>query len=286
MIVLAVDTCLEPGSLALLRADDSPSAAAREGKPASAEATEGGELEVVPLPPGWRSTALHEEILRLVARHGLTTPAIDLYAVTVGPGPFTGVRLGLTAVKGLAEVHGKPVVPVSTLEALAAAAYQSRDRKGAVADNSDNWRVTSDENTETAASLVTHHSSLVTGHCLFAPVLDARRGQIFGAVYQVEGERFLPILPETACALQTFLVQIQAAGLEDVEFCATDQALLLPAMESEGWRASSFIRVSPQLAGVVAQRGFVGFQQGRGIAAMAADAHYVRASDAELFWKE
>jgi len=74
--------------------------------------------------------------------------------------------------------------------------------------------------------------------------------------------------------------------LKDVQFCATDEALLLPAMEGEGWSASSFVRVSPHLAGFVARRGFVGFQQGRGIAAVVADAHYVRASDAELFWKE
>ena len=110
-------------------------------------------------------------------------------------------------------------------------------------------------------SLIARHSSLVTA---FAPVLDARRGQIFGAVYQVEGEQFLPILPETVCALRTFLEQIHAAGLKDVQFCATDEALLLPAMEGEGWSASSFVRVSPHLAGFVARRGFVGFQQGRG----------------------
>ena len=266
MIVLAVDTCLEPGSVALLR--------------------EGGLPEVVPLPPGWRSTALHEEILRLLARHNLSTSAIDLYAVTVGPGAFTGVRLGLTAVKGLAEVHGKPVVAVSTLEALAGAAVVclSRDRKGAGTKDSDKWRVTNDEQEQPAeGSLATHHSSLVTA---FAPVLDARRGQIFGAVYQATDDEFRSILPETVCALGSFLAQIQAAGLRAVRFCATDWTPFLPEMEAAGWSTRSLIRLSPHLAGIVAQMAVIRFQQGQGIAALAADANYVRASDAELFWKE
>jgi len=276
MIVLAVDTCLEPGSVALLR----------EGGPSYAKASEGVEPEVVPLPPGWRSTALHEEILRLLAQHKLSTAEIDLYAVTAGPGAFTGVRLGLTAVKGLAEVHDKPVVAVSTLEALAAAAvvHPSRDRKRAVAKDSDKWQVTSDKSEEPPeGSLVTRHSSLVTA---FAPVLDARRGQVFGAVYQNADEGLRPVLPETVCALPSFLEQVQAAGLKEVRFCATDWTPFLADMERAGWSSDSLIQVSPLLAGIVAQMAVVRFQQGRGIAALTADANYVRASDAELFWKE
>jgi len=259
MKVLAVDTCLEPGSAALL--------------------CPGSVSEVVPLPPGWRSVALHEEIARLLARHGLTTADITLFAVTAGPGAFTGVRLGLTAVKGLAEVHNRPVLAVSTLEALAAAAK-----------NSDKWQVTSDQQEQiTAASLVTPHSSLVTA---FVPLLDARRGQIFGAVYRVEGtestERaeFRPLLPETVCSLRSFLSQMEAAGLKAVRFCVIDEALLLPAIEGTVWSTSSFIRVSPHLAGAVAQMAVARFEQGRGSDALVVDANYVRASDAELFWKE
>ena len=287
MLVLAVDTCLEPGSLALLR----------EGGPSLAEASEGGELETVPLPPGWRSTALHEEILRLLARHGWSTKDIAGYGVTTGPGSFTGVRLGLTAVKGLAEVHGKPIFPVSTLEVLAAAAVAnpgrdreravtnpSRDREGAVADDSDKWTATSDEpKLPAAGSLVTGHSSLVTA---FAPVLDARRGQIFGAVYQVEGDEFRPLLEATVCALRTFLARIQAAGLQEVRFCGTDLAPFLPEIEQAGWAAGSAIPVSPHLAGVLAQIALRRLQKGLGVSVLAADANYVRASDAELFWKE
>lgn len=44
---------------------------------------------------------------------------VDLFAVTVGPGSFTGIRIGIAAVKGMADALGKKCVPVSTLEAIA-----------------------------------------------------------------------------------------------------------------------------------------------------------------------
>lgn len=52
---------------------------------------------------------------------GLTPADIDLYGVNAGPGSFTGLRIGLAAVKGLAFPRNTPCAPVSTLEALAAA---------------------------------------------------------------------------------------------------------------------------------------------------------------------
>ena len=51
----------------------------------------------------------------------ITPAAVDVYAVTAGPGSFTGLRIGMALVKGLAAVNDTPCVPVSTLRALAAA---------------------------------------------------------------------------------------------------------------------------------------------------------------------
>lgn len=246
MNILAVDTCLEPGSIALLSED---ATSHDNGRPQA-------EPEVLALPPGWRSVALHEEIRSLLTRRGLTTSDLDLYAVTAGPGAFTGVRLGLTAVKGLAEVHDKPLVPVSTLEVLAFSAAFSPSR----------------------------------AYTTLAPVLDARRGQVFAALYKVdqtEAAVFDPIIPESVCSLRAFLAQVRSARLpaESFGFSVTDESLLLPAIEEFGWTADSVLRVSPQLAGPVARMAVERFRQGKGIGALAADANYVRASDAELFWK-
>ena len=55
----------------------------------------------------------------LLDRLGMTVDDVDLFAASVGPGSFTGVRIGVATLKGLAFGRGKPCVGVSTLEALA-----------------------------------------------------------------------------------------------------------------------------------------------------------------------
>ena len=169
MMILAVDTCSARGSLALARLD--------------------GLLELVELPSEWKSTTLHGEIAGLLGRHGLRCEQLSGYAVTSGPGAFTGLRIGLTAVLGLAEAHSKPVVAISTLRVIAAAAR--------------------------AQLPPSFSGSLV-------PLLDARRGQIFGALIRPDGDGFSPVLEETVCALPALLERIRASdvatGLPDVRF--------------------------------------------------------------------
>ena len=55
----------------------------------------------------------------LLKNTGLTMADVDLFAVSHGPGSFTGVRIGVSTVKGLAWAAEKPCVGVSTLEAMA-----------------------------------------------------------------------------------------------------------------------------------------------------------------------
>jgi tRNA threonylcarbamoyladenosine biosynthesis protein TsaB len=68
---------------------------------------------------GGHAERLMEEIDCLLQKHSITIQALDGFAVTIGPGSFTGLRVGLATVKGLAMVGLHPVIPVSTLEALA-----------------------------------------------------------------------------------------------------------------------------------------------------------------------
>ncbi len=106
MYLLATDTSGKQGSIALARADE-----------ASADAVD--VLEVVPLDGGAFSAQLVPQIAALLAKHRVHKNDIGAFAVVSGPGSFTGLRIGLAAIKGLAEVLRKPIAAVSLLEVLA-----------------------------------------------------------------------------------------------------------------------------------------------------------------------
>ncbi len=107
MLLLAVDTAGKKGSIAI--------AEARAGE-ASLEL-----LELVPLDGGAFSAHLVPEIAALLQKHGRgrTKHDISAFIVVTGPGSFTGLRVGLAAIKALAETLNKPIVGISLLEAIA-----------------------------------------------------------------------------------------------------------------------------------------------------------------------
>lgn len=65
------------------------------------------------------SEKLLPEIIHILETMQIPLKSIDYYAITAGPGSFTGLRVGISTLKGLAFVTGKKVVPVSTLEVIA-----------------------------------------------------------------------------------------------------------------------------------------------------------------------
>ncbi len=103
MLILGVDTSGKDGSIALLQFE--------QANPRV--------LEVVALEGGTFSAQLVPQISELLDRQHLTTQNIDAFAVVSGPGSFTGLRVGLAAIKALAEVLQKPIAAVSLLEAVA-----------------------------------------------------------------------------------------------------------------------------------------------------------------------
>jgi tRNA threonylcarbamoyladenosine biosynthesis protein TsaB len=107
MLLLATDTSGKFGSIAL----------AQCGAGDACEL-----LEVVPLEGGTFSAQLVPQIAALLAKHGFAKQNLSAFAVTSGPGSFTGLRVGLAAIKALGEILQKPIVPVSLLEAVAEAA--------------------------------------------------------------------------------------------------------------------------------------------------------------------
>jgi tRNA threonylcarbamoyladenosine biosynthesis protein TsaB len=105
MLLLAIDTSGRQGSIALARAGEQ-----------SANGSDIEVIAVVPLAGGTFSAELVPQIADLLSRHGFTKRDIGAFAVASGPGSFTGLRVGLAAVKALAEVLGKPIAAVSLLE--------------------------------------------------------------------------------------------------------------------------------------------------------------------------
>lgn len=108
----------------------------------------------------------------LLAQLKLSFADVELYAVTVGPGSFTGVRIGVSTVKGLAFGRDIPCAPVSTLEALA----------------------------ENAAGL----SGLIV------PCMDARRGQFYTATFASTGEGISRMTPDRAISAEELAEELRS----------------------------------------------------------------------------
>src|ERR1700681_5064112 len=103
MLLLAADTSGKHGTIALAQC-------AGEGCAV---------IEVVPLEGGTFSAQLVPQIAALLTKHGFNKTDMGGFAVVSGPGSFTGVRVGLAAIKALAEVLQKPIAAVSLLDAIA-----------------------------------------------------------------------------------------------------------------------------------------------------------------------
>lgn len=103
---------------------------------------------------------------------------MDLYATSVGPGSFTGVRIGVSLIKGLAFGRNLPCVSVSTIEALA----------------------------ENAKGL----------NGVIIPCMDARRGQVYSATFRCEGNQLTRLTEDRAVALSTLAEELKEFGEESI----------------------------------------------------------------------
>ena len=103
MLILAIDTSGKSGGITLAEGDQQSCRV----------------LESAAIAGGTFSAQLVPSIAALLHKRGLRAEDIGGFAVVSGPGSFTGLRIGLAAVKGLVEVLKKPIATVSLLEALA-----------------------------------------------------------------------------------------------------------------------------------------------------------------------
>ena len=102
MLVLALDTTTRGGSVAVAR--------------------DGRVLDLLVGDPGRpHAERMPADLVRSLERAGASLTEVDVFAVAIGPGSFTGLRIGIAAIQGCAFATGRPVVGVSALEALALA---------------------------------------------------------------------------------------------------------------------------------------------------------------------
>jgi tRNA threonylcarbamoyladenosine biosynthesis protein TsaB len=189
-------------------------------------------------------------VARVIASASLTLRDIELYAVAAGPGSFTGVRVGLTTVKAWSEVYGQRIAAVSRLEALASEAICT-------------------------ASYV-------------AAFIDARRNQIFAALYRRQASRLERIDEEMVIAPDKFLEWCAAkAGSDSIDWVSTDPGCVTqtPQWSSRLALNETVHEVSALLAPRIGQIGYRLARQNHLTDALSLDANYVRRSDAELLWK-
>ena len=203
------------------------------------------------------SSRMFRHLEFLLKELSLGLEEFDLFAVAAGPGSFTGLRVGLAAVKGWAEVYRKPIAAVSGLEAIAA---QSHSRSY--------WVV---------------------------PVLDAHRGQVYFGTYRHVGEpgetRLALEGEECVMTPEEFLDSLRARG------AATDCTIVTPAHALVAAAASRYEtvhawgaricvdEVSAILAPYIGRLGYLRAQRGELVDSLTLDANYVRRTDAELHWK-
>src|ERR687895_1137349 len=118
MLVLALDTTTRQGSVALAR--DGALLATYVG---DAAITHGERL------PG--------DLVRVLDAHGLRVSDVDVFAVAAGPGSFTGLRVGIATLQGLALANARPLVGVSALDAIEDAVRSGKLLPAALAPASD-----------------------------------------------------------------------------------------------------------------------------------------------------
>jgi tRNA threonylcarbamoyladenosine biosynthesis protein TsaB len=203
MLTLAVDTAGEIGSIALADGDRLVGSVRLES-------------------PGGFGQVLFGELEALLTRCATRLADVELFAAGCGPGSFTGVRIGLAAVKGLAEVAGKPALAISNLAALAACGSAG----------------------------------------LRAPVIDARRGEVFAAVFDRSGGE---VIPSAVLRLADFEALVDGRPVE--------------------WVTTGFdvgrtaTVVSPELAAAMATLAVERYRSGAPCDPAAMEAEYVRRPD-------
>jgi tRNA threonylcarbamoyladenosine biosynthesis protein TsaB len=229
MVVLALDTTMRGGSCAL----------ARDGIVLREIAGDAAVPQAARLP---------RELMALLDQTGAFLRAVDVFAVATGPGSFTGLRVGIATMQGLAFAEGKALIGVSTFDALAAIGRAVEGAGGSGRQDSPSR---------------------------IATWVDAWRGDVFAALY--EGDR--EVEPPAVAHPRDLLARVDAPTLFIGDGALTHEDVIRRTLGDEAHIAAP---ADPLLAGTVAVRAAVRAAAGERPLPHAIRALYVRRSDAEL----
>lgn len=207
--------------------------------------------------PARYSVTLFQNVERLLAQTRLDFSQIELYAVANGPGSFTGIRVGVAAAQGWATTFGRPVCGVSVLAAMAETARPETE-----------WA---------------------------APILDARRGELYLGLYhrtsEPEGEdsgNFVArgdgrlVRPNQLAAL----VREQLSADAGVTFLAREHDAAAQSLRESLPGSFRWQTVTGSLLPAMARLALEAQRRGRIQSPAELDACYIRRTDAELKWRE
>ena len=192
------------------------------------------------------SERLMATVDRVIKDTGLAVSDLDGFAVSIGPGSFTGLRIGLSAVKGLAFVTNKPVAAVPTLKALA-------------------W-------------------NLPYAQYPICPLLDARKKEVYAAIYQNQDGSLTQAMPEATIPLKDLAEKIA----DKIVFTGEGANLFRNEIQSLFGERAFFAPLSALVpsAASVAELGLMMLKAGGAADADSLTPLYIRRPEAEVAWEK
>jgi tRNA threonylcarbamoyladenosine biosynthesis protein TsaB len=243
MVILALDTSSAAGSAAIVRDGALTIECEGDGSRAHGE-------------------RLPRELMAILREANLTLSEIDAFAVVTGPGSFTGLRIGIATIQGLAVARHKLVTPVTTFEALAFVACRNS------------------EHDPRSSTLDLRSSSLdPRSSSLIAVWIDAHRGEVFAALYAPGGTVVLEP-PTSLSPEQTLDAWERAPRDARIQFTGDGAVRYAEVIRARFGDRADIPARAPALAGGAGRIAATG--QGRAVAPHALVPLYVRRPDAEL----
>jgi tRNA threonylcarbamoyladenosine biosynthesis protein TsaB len=242
VLVAALDTATLALSCALV--DLVPGAPPR----VRCERTEHAPAKPAPgAPPGGHGARLPAALSDLLVAEGIQLPDVEGYAIGLGPGSFTGLRIGLATWKGLAYANRRPIAGVSSLAAMALAARADAP-PGAV----------------------------------LVPLLDARKAEVYAGFFRVEGEGVTAVAPEAALPPEALAARVAALAGEGGTPLVFGEGLAAYSAALEGVPRLASGPATPPAWAVATLSAAALARPFDTQALFALEPHYVRPSEAEL----